>query len=199
VDHGRAVRVERALRIAGRARGVAEAGGAVLVEARPFERLALLADQFLVLLVHRHEVPDALQLRLELLDQRREGGVVEHHLVLGVIGDVGDLLGEEPRVDGVDHGAAAGDRVVDLVVPEAVPGEGGDAVVALHAELPQGVGEAAGARVRLSVGIAVDAALHRFRHDLGRAVMAVGMADQAADQQRHVHHQAVHDSSSGRG
>src|SRR5437762_2230932 len=46
--------------------------------------------------------------------------------------------------------------------------------------------------MRFAVGVAMDGAFHRLRHDLGRAVVAVGMLDQAADQERHVHHQALH-------
>ena len=33
----------------------------------------------------------------ELLDERGERGVVEHHLVLGVVRDVCDLIGEQAR------------------------------------------------------------------------------------------------------
>jgi hypothetical protein len=46
------------------------------------------------LIVHRDKALDRLQLRRQLLDERREGGVEEHDPVFGVVRDVGDLVGE---------------------------------------------------------------------------------------------------------
>ena len=77
---------------------------------------------------------------------------------------------------------------------EPVPGERGHAIIGLYPQFPECVGKLAGALVRVAIGVAMDAAFHRLRHDLGRAVVAVGMLDQAADQERHVHHQALHDA-----
>ena len=114
----------------------------------------------------------------------------------GVIDDVGDLLREQARIDGVTDGAAARDGVVDLEVAEAVPGERADAVGRSHPERAQRVGELARAPVCVPVGVAVDAALDQARDDLGVAVIALGVTDQRRDLQGHVHHQAVHGASS---
>jgi hypothetical protein len=46
--------------------------------------------------------------------------------------------------------------------------------------------------VRIPIGVAVDVALDPARHDLGVAVVAVGVLDEVAHQQRHIHHEAVH-------
>jgi hypothetical protein len=81
-------------------------------------------------------------------------------------------------------------------VAKAVPGERRDTVVPGHAEPLERIGELARAGMRLPVGVAVHAALDGLGDDLGRGVVAVRVADQVADEQRLVHHQAVHDSSS---
>ena len=110
-----------------------------------------------------------------------------------MVRDVDDLVGKKARVDGVDHRAAAGHGVVDLEVPEAVPAERADAVGRLHAQALQRVGEPLRPLVRFAVGIAMHGAFDRLRDDLGGAMVAVGMADELADQKRPLHHQAKHD------
>src|SRR5438046_7357584 len=90
---------------------------------------------------HRDVTLYRLQQRRELLQQRREAEVEEDVLVLGVVRDVGDLVREQPRIDRVDHRPGAGDRVVDLKMPVAVPGEGRDPLPGLHAEALQRAGE----------------------------------------------------------
>ena len=84
----------------------------------------------------------------ELLDQRQEGQVEEQRGVLGVVGDVGDLLGEQARVDGVADRADAGDGVVELEMAVAVPGQRRHPVAGLDAEPDQRVGEPADALAR---------------------------------------------------
>ena len=43
---------------------------------------------------------------LQLLEERHEGEVGEDPLILGVVDDVGELVGEESRVQRVDDAAA---------------------------------------------------------------------------------------------
>ena len=50
-----------------------------------------------------------------------------------MIDDLGDLLGEQARIDGVVDRADAGDAVPGLEVPPGVPGERRDAVAELDA------------------------------------------------------------------
>jgi hypothetical protein len=77
---------------------------------------------------HRDEVPDRLDARRDRLDHRQEGEVEEQHAILGVVGDVDDLVGMQARVERVQHRAQSRDRVVELEVAVAVPGERRDAV-----------------------------------------------------------------------
>ena len=77
-----------------------------------------------------HDVPDGRQVRQQL-GERRGQGVVDHDdLVLGVVGHVRQLLGEQPDVEGVQDGAGARHGEVRLEVL-VVPHEGGDPLVAV--------------------------------------------------------------------
>ena len=55
--------------------------------------------------VHEHEVLQRRERRHERLKNRPQRRVAENHFVLGVIHDVGELLREEPEVQGVQHAA----------------------------------------------------------------------------------------------
>ena len=113
-----------------------------------------------------------------------------------MIDDVSDLIGKQPRIDGVDHRAHAGHRVVELEVAIAVPRQRADAIARLHAKTRQSAGEAACTDVGGAIRVAMDRALDGARHDLGVAVVAIRVAEQRRDHQRLIHHQTEHDFSS---
>ena len=71
-------------------------------------------------------------------------------LVLGVVGDVGDVLGRQARVERVQHRADAGDAEIELEVAVGVPGDGADAVAELDAQTLQRLGELLGRAWRAS-------------------------------------------------
>ena len=54
---------------------------------------------------------DRLEPRLQPLDYRGKGGVVEEHSIFGVIGDVDELIVEQAGIDGMDDPAHA-DRAI---------------------------------------------------------------------------------------
>jgi hypothetical protein len=118
------------------------------------------------------------QLRGELFHQRQEVQVEEQHLVLRVVGNPGDLLGKEPRVDGVAHQLGLRAAVVDLQMPVAVPGQGGDAVAGLAAQACQRLRQLAGAQFGVAPGVAVQVAFDALADDFGVAGMTRGMRDQ---------------------
>ena len=109
---------------------------------------------------HRHDVAHALHLRQQLLDGREQVEVDEEELIVGVVDDVDDLLGEEPRVVRVADRAHAGDAVVELEVTVAIPGQRTDPVADLDAEVEQGLGDLLRALVRIAIGVKVDRAFH---------------------------------------
>jgi len=127
-----------------------------------------------------------------LLGERHKRQVEEQHLVLGVVDNVGELVGEEPRVDGVAHGADAGDRVIGLEVAMVVPGDRRHPVAEPDTETHQRLRELLGARLGIGIGKAMERAFRRARDDLGIGVIARRVADQRLDQQRPIHHQPTH-------
>jgi len=70
-----------------------------------------------------------------------------------VIDDVAKLLGGEAGVDGVQHSAAAGDRVVELKVPVTIPRNGGHTITGTNTEPCQRVGELERARPRVGIRV----------------------------------------------
>ena len=133
VEHRRAMAVQHALRIAGRARGVTETRSGAFVESRPIVAAVLGRNQFIeaerigqarghVRAIGHHD--DALQglaRRCQFFNQWHERQVDEQEFVFRVIEDVADLVLEQPRVDRMHDRAAPGRRKVELEVAEPVP------------------------------------------------------------------------------
>jgi hypothetical protein len=116
MQHRRAVRIEHAFRIAGGPGGVAERGCGPLIEIRPDIGIALCSNHLLVakqvrqvhdrhmrMIGHGNIDRDAFQRRCQLLDQRGEADIEKQELIFGVVDDVLDLFGKQPRVHGVQH------------------------------------------------------------------------------------------------
>ena len=148
----RPVAVDHALRVARGAGGVAHRRGVALVEIGPVEGV-VRGGQQLVVQVHllagdpqrvevgrrglgaRHQhVLDGLEGGQLLGEEADQGVVDDDDLVLGVVGDVGQLLGEQPDVQRVQHRAHRGDGEVGLEVLGVVPLEGADPLVAGDAQ-----------------------------------------------------------------
>ena len=68
----------------------------------------------------------------------------------GMVDRVDDLLVEQARVGGVQHGAEAGDGVEQFEMAVRVPRQAGDAVAGFDAEALQGVGGLRRARQALA-------------------------------------------------
>ena len=122
----------------------------------------------------------------------RKVEVDEQQDVAGVTEDVEQLLGEQPRIEGVADRAEAGHAEVDLDVTMGVPRERGDAVARADAEGQQRVGETLGAAVDLTIVRAMDRPLDAATDDLLIAEHPRGVADQRGDQQGRVVHEAAH-------
>ena len=90
------------------------------------------------------------------LDQRRESNVEEQNPVFGMIGDVGNLRRNEPRIDCVPHCAQAGHAMLQLEMPVGVPGERRDAITGHDPVAVQGVGELPRAPGGIAIAVAVD-------------------------------------------
>ena len=64
-----------------------------------------------------------------------EGDIEEQNPILGVVDDVGDLLGEQSRVDGVHDGTGPGYTKIERQVAVAVPRERRNPVALLDTQL----------------------------------------------------------------
>ncbi len=91
-------------------------------------------------------------------DQGQESQVEQQDLVFGMVGDIGDLLRMQARIDRMQHGAGTGHGVVGFHMAVAIPRQRGDAVAHLDAHALQGMGQLAGALAAIAVGIAVQVA-----------------------------------------
>ena len=211
MNHGRAVRVQHALRVTGGARRVAQGRRGVLVQLRPFEIAVLGRDQFLVTkqigkvdlrhmrpVAHRDPALHALARGSELLHQRSEGEVEQHVAVFGMVDDVDELFRKQARIDGVHHRSHAGDPVEGLEMAVAVPGQRADAIALFHAQPGKRLRQLARALVRFPVGVAVQGAravrrraFDRARHDFGVAMVPVGMDNQRRNKQGNFLNQAA--------
>ena len=159
VQPGRPVAVDHALGVPGRARRVTHRRGLVLVADVELDRagrgqqVLVVVDghalgvgrQLAATVVHDHDVAHGA----EGVDERPQQGedrlVDEDDLVLGVVHDVGDLLGEQADVEGVHHPSAAGHAEVELEVPGGVPPERAHPPVGTHTEVVEHPAEASSA------------------------------------------------------
>jgi hypothetical protein len=161
VDHLRLVGVEDPLGVPGGPARVGEPGGRTVLELGVLVAASRALQELLVAdrvgqrsgapRPDDHEALDGLELGSDLLERGDEGVVDEHDLVLGVVGDVGDLLGEEPDVDRVEHGPHARHRHVELQVLLAVPAEGRDPVARSDPETLERLRQAVDALPHLAV------------------------------------------------
>ena len=212
VQPGGAVAVDDALGVPGRAARVAHRRGVALVHLGPLELLGLPGQQVLVeqdllaggaqrVEVGRggvrpgdQHVGHGGEVRQLCGQQRHQRVVDDDHPVLGVVGDVDQLLREEPDVEGVEHRTHRRHREVGLEVLDVVPLEGRDPLVAGDAEAAQSVGQLGGTATQLGVRPGADAVGGRG-HDLGVGVDRRAVLHQRADGELGVLHGALHGGS----
>ena len=148
--------VDDALRVAGRAARVTHRRGPVLVVDAELgglgagDQLLVVEDPVVVRDRRRRRRPSRRRAspsrsRRRAARAREQRAVDEDHLVLGVVDDVGELLGEQADVQRVQDAPGARRGEVQLQVAGAVPGERADAGVGGEAERVERAAEPAGA------------------------------------------------------
>ena len=191
--------VHHALRIAGRAARVAHRHSRALVEIGVGEAGLLGAKQRVVVErgPERRGVAGALdddvlhgrELVTDLGEQGDHGGIDDDHPVFGMVDHVGQLVGEQPDVQGVQHRPHARHGQVGLEMGLVVPHERADAVALFDAEAVEGRGELIGAvgdlgKRRLDVTVA------GVRDDLAGGMHGSPMGEDRPERQRIVLHRA---------
>src|SRR3984885_9081244 len=200
-----AVRIQHALWIAGGAGGVAHRRRGIFVEGFPFEIAVDFGDPVLIgdrvlqrclrhmRLVGKHDIAlDARELVGDLFQDRHEGDVGHHHAILGVVDDPGDLLGKQPRVDGMADRADPHDAVPCLEMAPGVPGNRGHAVAELDAVAFQPLRDLQRALVDFGIIGAMDGTFDRPCNDFLRTVDGRRVFENSMTQQRPVLHQSQH-------
>ena len=152
---------------------------------------AVGARDLALAVVHHDDVADGLELVDERPEQADQRPVDEDHLVLGVVDDVDELLGEQPDVQRVQHPAGARDGEVELEVAGRVPGEGGHPAVVADAEVVEHAAEPAGALGPVAVGGALDAG-GGGGDELLVEEQRLGPPEEVRQRERYVLHQTLH-------
>jgi len=113
-----------------------------------------------------------------------------------VIDDPDDLLGKQPRIDGVIDRADAEDAVPAFQMPPAVPGERRDAVAELDAVAFEPLRHAQGAGADLRIIGAMNRSFDRACDHRPLRMVERGVIDDAMAQERPILHKPEHDVSS---
>ena len=123
-------------------------------------------------------MPDACCLPLQGLHDRQKAHVKKQYLVFGVIGDPGDLVRVQARIQGVQHAPAATHAEIQFQMAVAVPGQRGNPVAEGQVQCLQRIGDLARADCDLPVVAAVNIAFDPARNDLALRMVALGEINQ---------------------
>src|SRR5215467_6608664 len=208
MQHIRAMGVNDALRVPRCARRIAHAGGRVLVERLPGEVIVNFADPFFIRnsilerclrhmgSVGEHDITlDRRQPRRKLLHERHECEVDQHHAILCVIDDPGDLVREKAGIDGVIECPNAEYAVPGLQMAPRVPGQGRNPVTEFYAVLAEPLGYSEGASADCLIGRRMDRPLDRACNDTPVWVVIRRVVDDTMAEQWPVLHQSKHERS----
>ena len=196
----RTVRIHHTLGVAGRAGRVAHRGGAALVRIGEVAAGRRAGDQRVVVEVavaHRlgcadHDRDRHADLRLHLFPQRQQGFVDDHRSILGVVDDVGELVGMKAKVQRVQDAAHQRDAEIGLEVRPVIPAEGCDAIAWRDAEVEQRLRQTPRTDREVGAGVAADRLVSGAPDDFLPPEQRFGAAKDRRQRERVVHHQAVH-------
>lgn len=152
---------------AGGAGGVEGGGARILVEVAEFANRRGLRQQFFVfaretwtarrrrtVVADQHAARERRQFPADLFEHREEIRIHQQYIGLCVVQRVGNLLGRQAHVDGLQHAAEHRHGEKTLEIAMAVPVHDGDGVAGLQAELAQHVAQALDAHVEVGVSMA---------------------------------------------
>ena len=185
--------VQHALGIAGSAAGVAQHAGIAFVTAGPFGRAILGPDPaFELAVIIADVVADGGPPAAHPLDQRLEHCIVQQHLIFSVIGDVFQLIFEQPRVDRVQHPAHADRAVPADQVARMVHRQRRNPLARLDPQPPQRLRHLQRIAAHPGPGGGALAAIGPARDDLAPAVFARGVIDKVGHPKVPILHSSQH-------
>ena len=112
----------------------------------------VVGDLVVAAVVHHDDVLDGLEAVDQRPEELQQRAIDEDDLVLGMVGDVDDVVREQPDIQGVQDAPAARCREVELEVARGVPGERPDAAVGGDLQRVEHAGQPARALGPLAVG-----------------------------------------------
>ena len=180
--------IQHAFRIARRARGVAQAGGGLLREARPHQFGAVLRQQGFVihrirqgrlrhLIVVDHD--DKTAYRGELIGHRFQQfgktGIQQYIAVFCVLNNVLNLLRIQTWIHGMTNRSQPGNCVIAFKMPVTVPGQCCHAITGFHPQRQQRISQLFTATQGITIGITMNIAFQAATDDFPVAMMCGGV------------------------
>ena len=132
---------------------------------------------------------------LDGFNDRQEGLVEDQHLVFSVIGDPGNLLRVQARIDRVQHRADPHRAIPGGHVTFGVPAQRGHPVAHADAAVQQRIGHLFGLVEEFGIGHADNIAFHTPGDDFPSGVDAVRVFENSVNRQRPVLHDTQHGMS----
>ena len=115
---------------------------------------------------HDDDLQIVRKMRAQLFNDRYEGEVDKQEPVLGVIDDVDHLLSGQARIDRVADRPDAGNGIVKLKMPVAIPRERGHPIPVVHTKPLQSMRQLGDPSCRFPVGCAMNITFRAHRNDL---------------------------------
>ena len=139
---------------------------------------------------HDHEMLNIFQRGCHQFEDRNQVGVHQHHLVAGVVDDVGQVVLGEANVGGVSDRAHVGRREVRLEVPVGVPAERSDPVAPSHTQTGQRIAQPVDPFLQVPIGVTMNAVALPGDDLLARKI-GICPVKQARHEQLVIHHGAL--------
>src|SRR6267143_1485183 len=206
VQHQRAVGIDDAFGMAGRARREAHRRAVVFIDLRISETIAGFSEQLLVVQQSFGHAPTTIRndnyffekrVGTELLVNWQEHIVNQQEAVAGMPGDGGNFMRMEPEVQGMQNAAGARHTEESFEMAGVVPHHGGHAVARLQSKFGQCRREPARAPVKFPITSARDGPIWFAGGDLDARKNLPGTLQDGGQRERKIHHGAAHKTSRG--
>jgi hypothetical protein len=142
---------------------------------------------------HHHDAIDG-DARLALRKYGKQAMVHEDEPILGVVDDVGQLVGMQARIQGVQHCTNRGNRKIRFEMLMVIPRERGYPVAADDAKLFQTSRQPLGAVDHVRVTVTMHGFVGLTTDDLGGPVKDIGPPENGGNRQLTIHHETAHGS-----
>ena len=131
----------------------------------------------------------------DFLEQRHEHRINEYPSIFGMIDNIYELVRKQARIDGVANIPGPADSIINFQVPVVVPRERRHPIAVIQTQFIERVCELARAIDGLPKRVTMSRIVSRNRDNFPIAVKPAAVFRYCRNQQRSVHHQALHERS----